>query len=165
MDAQISNDQGKKMNINTLSKDRKIFKKVVEINALPSQVWHVLTVPGLMKKWMMPDSEINVLTDWTVGSPMIIRGHMNGKDFENNGTVLQFEPEKALQYSHLSSISRLPARPENYSLVEFGLHPIEKQTTLTLTLRNFPTESIYQHLTFYWNGTLGILKRVIEEQG
>ena len=153
------------MNNDTLSTDRKIFSKVVNINAPTSQVWQMLTTPELMKKWMTPDIEINIITDWAVGSPMIIRGKMNGKNFENNGIILQFEPEKTLQYSHLSSISRLPDRPENYSLVEFRLQPIENETALTLTLSNFPTKSIYQHLAFYWNVALEVLKRVIEEQG
>lgn len=112
----------------------------------------------------MPDREINIITDWMVGSPIIIRGVMNGKIFVNNGTVLQFEPNQILQYSHLSSISRLTDRPENYSIVEFRLQPIENQTTLALTLDNFPTEAIYQHLAFYWNVTIEVLKRTIEEQ-
>ena len=152
------------MNSSAHSTDGKIFSKVVNINAPPSQVWHVLTTPALMKKWMMPDIEIHIITDWTVGSPMIIRGNMNGKNFENNGTVLQFEPEKTLQYSHLSSISRLPDRAESYSLVEFRVQPVDNETVLTLTLSNFPTESIYQHLAFYWNVTLEVLKKMIEEQ-
>lgn len=147
-----------------LSTDQKIFKKRVNINTPPAQVWHVLTTPELMKKWMMPDIEIQIITDWKIGSPMIIRGNMNGKGFENNGTVLQFEPETILQYSHRSSILRLPDQPESYSLVEFRLQPTENQTTLTLTLSNFPTESIYQHLAFYWNITLEVLKKRIEEQ-
>jgi uncharacterized protein YndB with AHSA1/START domain len=124
----------------------------------------MLTTPELMKKWMMPDVDITISTDWNVGSPMMIRGTMNGKNFENRGTVLQFEPEKTLRYSHLSSISRLPDRPESYSVVEFRLQPVENQTNLTLTLSSFPTESIYQHLVFYWNVTLEVLKRLIEEQ-
>jgi hypothetical protein len=44
------------------------------------------------------------------------------------------------------------------------LQPIEKQTALALTLSNFPTESIYQHLAFYWTVTLEALKRMIEER-
>ena len=95
---------------------------------------------------------------------MIIRGNMNGKNFENNGIVTKLESEKTLQYSHLSSISRLPDRPESYSLVEFRLQPMGDQTTLALTLSNFPTESIYKHLTFYWNVTLEVLKKVTEAQ-
>ena len=153
------------MNMGTLSADQKIFSKLVTIDAPASQVWQMLTTPELMKKWMMPDIEIDIITDWKVGSPILMRGHMNGKNFENKGTVLQFEPEKVLQYSHLSSISRLPDRPESYTIMEFRLQSNENQTSLTLTLRNFPTESIYKHLTFYWNVTLEIIKKMIEEEG
>jgi len=152
------------MKSSSLSTDRKIFNKVVNIHAPTPQVWQVLTTPELMKKWMMPDIEISIITDWKIGSPIIIRGTMNGKNFENNGAVIQFEPEKILQYSHLSSISRLPDRPESYCLVEFRLQPIDNETVLTLTLSNFPTQSIYQHLAFYWNVTLEVLKKMIEEQ-
>src|SRR5262245_60738535 len=123
-----------------LSADHQKFSKAVTINAPASQVWQMLTTPELMKKWMMPDIELNIMTDWKVGGPIIMRGKMNGKNFENKGTVLKFELEKDLQYSHLSSISRLPDRPESYTTMEFGLQPIENQTTLTLTLKNFPTE-------------------------
>jgi uncharacterized protein YndB with AHSA1/START domain len=144
--------------------DGKIVTKTVNIDAPTSKVWEALTNPELMKIWMF-EAEIHIITDWKVGTPIVIRGYMNGKDFENNGIVLQFEPEKILQYSHLSSLSRLPDKPENYSLLEFRLAPMENRTTLTLTLSNFPTESIYKHLVFYWNVTLEILKRMIEDHG
>ena len=143
---------------------RSVEQKIMNIKAPASQVWHMLTTPELMKKWMMSDIEINIITDWKVGSPMLIRGTMNGKNFENKGTVLQFEPEKTLQYSHLSSLSRLPDQPENYSLVGFRVEPMQNETILTFTLSNFPTESIYKHLAFYWNVTLEVLKKMIEEQ-
>ena len=153
------------MGIDTPPADLKAVNRVVNINAPVSQVWHTLTTPELMRKWMAPDIEIDIITDWKIGSPMVIRGNMNGKNFENKGTVLQFEPEKALQYSHLSSLSRLPDQPRNYSIVEFRLRSTEDQTILTLTLSNSPTESIYKHLAFYWNVTLEILKKMIEKQG
>lgn len=154
------------MESETLPTDSKKFNKAVTINASTSQVWHFLTTPELMKKWMISDDiEINISTDWKVGSPMVIRGNMSGKNFENNGTVLQFEPEKTLEYSHLSSTSRLPNQPESYSIIEFRLQPMEDLTILRLTVSNFPTESIYKHLTFYWNVTLEVLKRMIENKG
>jgi uncharacterized protein YndB with AHSA1/START domain len=143
--------------------DDKIVTKTVHINAPTSEVWESLTKPELMKKWMF-ETELHIITDWKVGTPIVIRGNLNGKNFENNGTVLQFEPKKILQYSHLSSLSRLPDKPENYTILDFRLAPIENQTSLTLTVNNFPTESIYKHLAFYWNVTLEILKRMIEEQ-
>ncbi len=71
------------MNTNTLSADRQIMSKVININASTAQVWHILTTPELMKKWMMPNLEIDIVTDWKVGDPMVIRGTMNGKNFEN----------------------------------------------------------------------------------
>jgi hypothetical protein len=116
-----------------------------------------------MKKWMS-ETEIDILTDWAVGNPVVIRGKLHGIRFENQGRVLQFELEKVLRYSHLSSLSRLPDRPENYSVMDFRLTPDEDQTALTLTLSNFPTESIEKHLAFYWNVTLEILKRMMEDQ-
>jgi uncharacterized protein YndB with AHSA1/START domain len=151
------------MNNGPLSEDRKVFHKVVYINAPASRVWQTLTTPESMKKWMMPDIELHIITDWKVRSPMITRGVMNGKHFENTGTVLQFEREKTLQYSHLSSMSRLPDRPESYSVFAFKLQPIGDQTMLDLTVSNFPTESIYRHLAFYWNVTLEVLKKLIED--
>jgi uncharacterized protein YndB with AHSA1/START domain len=141
----------------------KIFSKTINIQASTSKVWSALTTPELMKIWMS-ETEIDIITDWKVGSPIIIRGQLSGKDFENKGIVLQFEAGKVLQYSHLSSLSRLPDESKSYSLFEFKLSPMETQTELTVTVSNFPTEVIYKHLAFYWNVTPGILKRMIEEQ-
>ena len=138
-----------------------IFKKAVTIQATPSEVWDTLTNPVLMKKWMF-ETDIEIITDWKTGSPIIIRGDLHGMDFVNNGTVLAFEEGKRLQYNHLNSLSKLSDDPENYSIIEFILSPIENQTVLTLTLSNFPTEEIYRHLAFYWNVTLEILKKQIE---
>lgn len=141
------------------------FNKTIQINAPIAAVWHALTTPEVIKKWMS-ETEIDILTDWKVGSPILIRGrlHETKIKFENWGIVLQFEPEKILRYSHLSSLSRLPDRPESYSIFEFRLTPVENQTTLTIAVSNFPTETIYKHLAFYWNVTLEILKRRIEEE-
>jgi uncharacterized protein YndB with AHSA1/START domain len=142
------------------------FSKTVHINAPTAKVWDALTNPALMKKWMSEtesETEIDIVTDWEVGSPILIRGRLHRVKFENKGTVLQFEPEKVLQYSHLSSISRLPDKPENYALFEFRLASINNQTTLTVNVSNFPTKVIYKHLAFYWNAAPEVLKRLIEE--
>lgn len=153
-----------KMTSNASLNNSTIFQKSIEIASPISQVWTLLTEPEQMKKWMMPDIELSIQTDWKVGSPIFIRGTMNGKEFENKGLVLKFEPEKNLQYSHLSSISNLPDRAENYSVLSFQLHPIDQKTQLMFSLSNFPTESIYKHMAFYWNVTLEVFKRIAEEQ-
>jgi uncharacterized protein YndB with AHSA1/START domain len=151
---------------NPWSSDDIVVNKTVHINAPAVRVWEALTNRESMKKWMADsETEINIITDWKVGSPMIIRGTLHRVKFENKGTVLQFEREKILQYNHLSSISRLPNIPESYTILEFHLTPVNSQTELTFMARNFPTETIYKHFRFYWNVTLELLKKMIEGEG
>jgi len=138
-----------------------VFSKEVTISAAPSKVWETLTDLTLIKQWMS-ETEIEVLTDWKVGSPMIIRGPWYKSYFENTGSILAFEPQHLLKYSHLSSLSRLPDKPESYTDIGFTLTPDGDKTILALSINNFPTETIYKHLAFYWNVTLELLKKFIE---
>jgi uncharacterized protein YndB with AHSA1/START domain len=138
------------------------IENTIIIAAAPAIVWRFLTVPELMKQWMGDkEMEIRITTDWKVGNPILISGFHNAR-FENRGTVLAYEEPITLSYTHLSSLSRLPDLNENYSVIKFVLKKIDLHTQLTVRLENFPTESIYKHLDFYWKGTLGLLKAFIE---
>lgn len=140
------------------------IEKSITINALPSVVWKTLTNPDLVNQWMAePGMEVEIITDWKVGSTIVINGFHHIK-FQNTGTVLKVEPDKILAYNYLSSLSQLPDRPENYSIIEFSLEPIGNHTALTLTLRNFPTETIFKHINLYWTATMEILKKLIERE-
>jgi uncharacterized protein YndB with AHSA1/START domain len=140
-----------------------VVENSATINAPPSEVWRALTDPDLMKQWMAePEMGVEVVTDWKVGSPIIVKGHHNG-DFENKGTVLHFEPNSILRHSHLSSISRLPDEAENYTIIEFRLARTEENSTsLNVRISNFPSESIFKHWEFYWRVTIEVVKRFIE---
>jgi uncharacterized protein YndB with AHSA1/START domain len=136
--------------------------ETITIKARPSRVWDTLTNTDLMKQWMGDaEMQIEVNTEWKVGSPIVIKGfhHMT---FENKGTVLRYDPNKMLKYDYLSSISRLADQPEHYTSIEFTLTPEEDQTKLILTLSNFPTESIFKHVGFYWRTTIHIMKNLAE---
>jgi uncharacterized protein YndB with AHSA1/START domain len=136
----------------------------VTIGAPPAAVWEALTTPELMKQWMgEPEMDVAVETDWVVGGPIRVTGFHHAR-FENRGTVLRFEPNQELRYSHLDSVSRLPDVPENYSVIDFRLTPVEGGTSLTVTLSGFPTESILKHLEFYWRGTIGVFKKFVERR-
>lgn len=140
------------------------FTTTVIINSGLNEVWTKLTVPDLMAEWMgEAEMEIEINTDWKIDSPIFIRGFHHVK-FENKGIVLQYEKEKKLKYSHLSSMSRLPDKPANYSTIEFILTPIQKHTRLILNIENFPTEIIRKHLEFYWRTTIVTIKKSVEEQ-
>jgi len=138
------------------------IEHVVAIAASPGEVWHVLTTPALMAAWMgEPEMQLEIDADWRVGAPVEIRG-VHHVAFRNTGTVLRVEPERALAYTHLSSLSRLPDTPENHTEITFALTAAGEGTSLTLTLSSFPTESIARHLDFYWRTTLAILKQAVE---
>ena len=141
--------------------ERKINKTVI-INASASKVWNSLTNQELIKQWML-DTEINVITDWQIGSPIIFKGSLHWTDFENKGTILQFESEKAFQYNYWSTLSGLPDIPEDYTVIGFVLSQIANQTALTLTLSNIPDEVTYKHLHFYWDVTLDVFKKLCEQ--
>ena len=100
-----------------------------------------------IKRWLgEPGMNVDVVTDWRVGGPIVITGFHHAS-FENRGNVLRAEPPVALAYSHLSS-----------------LVPVERGTSWTLTIHGFPTESVRKHLDFYWRGTLPLVKRLVEER-
>jgi len=142
---------------------QKILKKEITINAGDGHVWNALTNPDVMVQWMgEPEMKMQVITTWDVGSSLVIKG-FHHTPFANKGIVIKFVPTSILEYSYLSSLSRLPNRPENYTLLEFLLTPVENQTLVQLNIRGFPTETIYRHVDFYWTSTLILLKQTIEK--
>ena len=139
------------------------IERTINVNASSSKVWKVLTDIQLMKQWMAePEMQLEIITDWIVGGNIIIQGFLQEK-FENRGTVLRLDLEKLLNYNYLSSISHLPDLPENYSTVEFSLDFDGNRTSLTIRVENFPTESIFRHLEFYWLEVSEILREFIED--
>lgn len=140
------------------------IEKSITIQAPAHTVWAFLTEPARMIQWMgEPEMDLQIITSWAVGQPVLIKG-FHHVTFEARGMVMQCEPGHRLQYSQVSSVSGLPDAPESYSVLTFELKPANETTQLTLHIENFPTETIYKHLDFYWQGTLDILKNAVENR-
>lgn len=139
------------------------FTCSVIIKAPAAKMWQVLTETEYIKQWMS-EEEIEISASWQTGSEVIIKGTNHWVYFENNGTVLESVPNSILRYTHLSSLSNLPALPKHFTEQEFRLQQTGMQTELKLKLSNFPTESIYKHLAFYWPPTLNIIKALAEKE-
>ncbi|MNS62243.1 hypothetical protein D3C72_952970 [compost metagenome] len=136
-----------------------IFSAIQYLNGSPAVVWQVITNPVHMLQWTGDETmNLTIDTNWIPGTEIIITGNHH-QPFENKGIVLQCIPEQQLSYTHLSSLSRLPDEPDNYTRIDFHLVPNGAQTKLELTISNFPTESIQKHLEFYWRTTMVKIKK------
>lgn len=140
------------------------FEKSVTINSSFTTVWNTLTDLDLVKQWMgEKEMDLEIITTWEINSPITVRGFHHVK-FENRGIVLKYQPNKLLEYTHLSSLSRLEHKPSSYSTFQFELTPVQYCTVLKFTMENFPTETIYRHLCFYWRTTIEKIKNFAEQQ-
>ena len=133
---------------------------LITINASAEKIWHALTDPGMIKKYMFGTT---VISDWKEGSKIIWKGEWEEKSYEDKGKILHFEPKKSLQYSHFSPLSGLHENPENYHIVTIDLEEKDKQTTVTLTQDNNPDEKTKDHSEKNWKMMLASLKKLLEE--
>jgi uncharacterized protein YndB with AHSA1/START domain len=112
--------------------------KTMVIDAPRAKVWDALTNPAKVKQYM---HGADLSTDWKVGSPIIWRGEWKGHSYVDKGTVLTFEVERLLSYTHWSPMGGSEDTPENYHTVTYELAEDRGKTTLTLTQDNNATQA------------------------
>ncbi len=132
----------------------------IKINASPSKVWNALVDPQAIRQYMFGTK---VVTSWREGTPIQWKGEWQGKEYEDKGIILQFEPEKRLQYSHFSPLSGAPDVPESYHIVTIDLLPEGEQTRVTLAQDNNTSEEEREHSKQNWNMMLADLKKYVEQ--
>jgi len=137
-----------------------IARASVAVNASRSEVWDALLNPEAIKQYMFG---ANVVTDWREGSAIVWKGEWGGESYEDKGVILQFKPERRLQYSHFSPRSGQPDKPENYHTVTIELSGEGKQARVSLPQDNNPTEQACEHSEKYWEMMLTGLKKFLEE--
>src|SRR6187431_1246091 len=137
-----------------------IAKAAITINASAAKVWHALTDPAMIKKYMFGTT---VISDWKEGSKIVWKGEWEGKAYEDKGKILLFEPNRCLQYSHFSPLSDLHDNPENYHIVTIDLEEKDKQTIVILTQTNNADEKTKDHSEKNWKMMLASLKKLLEE--
>jgi uncharacterized protein YndB with AHSA1/START domain len=123
------------------------------------KVWDALINPDSIKQYMFGTT---VTTGWREGAPITWKGEWEGKPYEDKGTVLRFEPEDTLSYSHFSSMGGLPDVPENHHTVTIHLTAEGKDTRITLTQENNKTQEAKAHSEKNWQMMLDALKKFLE---
>lgn len=137
------------------------FSKTIELSASPARVWEALTKPELVKKYFFGT---NITTSWKVGEPIAFGGSVDGKPHQDKGTVLRFEPEKALSFRYFSIFFNLEDREENHIVVTYVIsrRPSDK-SSLRLTQSGFVDEQALANSARVWDGVLQQLKEVVEK--
>jgi len=115
-----------------------VAEKQITINASVDAVWRTLTDPALVREYM---HGTNLETSWEPGSPITWKGEWQGRSYEDKGTVLDVEPNKLLRVTHWSPMGGSDDRPKNYHTVTYELEPRGRETVLTLTQDNNPSQA------------------------
>ena len=136
-----------------------IARSSIVINAPVDLVWKALVDPDAIRQYMFGTQ---VVSNWKVGSPIIWKGEWQGKSYEDKGVILQFQPERTLQYSHFSPLSGMPDQPENYHTVIVELSPEGNQTKVVLAQDHNASEDERAHSEKNWEGMLAALKKYVE---
>src|SRR5262245_44244035 len=137
-----------------------IAKAAINIHASPAEVWDALVTPEAIKEYMFG---ADVESDWHEGSEIIWKGEWQGTRYEDRGTILALDPLCKLQYSHFSSASGLPDRPESYHIVTIELSGDDHRTRITVTQDNNATEEAREHSERNWEMMLSALKKFLEQ--
>ena len=128
------------------------------LNAPLEKVWEALTNPEIVKQYFFGTE---LLTDWKVGSPIVFQGEWEGQKYTDKGEVLEYEHNKKLLYSYLSSWSEKEDLPENYLCVGYEVKADGTNTSLSIHQSNYDEESA-KHSEGNWAALVTELRKVVE---
>jgi uncharacterized protein YndB with AHSA1/START domain len=133
--------------------------QAVTIDAAIDDVWKALTTPSAIEQWFFG---VQTETDWQPGNSIVHTGELQGKPYQDKGTILRIEPPTLLVHTHWSPMSGLPDEPENYEEIRWELTDRDGRTELTLRETNLASEEAKTASEQAWTTVLGNLKQLLE---
>ncbi|GAA4487156.1 SRPBCC domain-containing protein [Microbacterium panaciterrae] len=130
----------------------------ITIDATPERVWAVITDPEAAKEFMVGTT---MRSDWRVGSPITWQGTWQGRDYEDEGTILEVEPGRRLVYTHFSPLTGDPDVPENYHTLTWTITG-DRPVVLELSQDNNKTAEGAAHSQRMWDGLVVAVKGIAE---
>ena len=128
------------------------------VKAPLKKVWEALTDADIVKQYFFGS---NQETSWKVGSPIRFWGEYEGQKSDDKGEVLEYEQDKKLTFSYLSSWSGLPDEPDNYLYVSYEVKEVSEGTQLSITQSNYDEEKA-KHSEANWATVIDGLKKIVE---
>ena len=138
-----------------------VATSTITIGAPASRVWSVITDPDAAKEFMFGTE---LVTDWTVGGPILWRGTWDGKEYEDRGSILEFEPGRRLVVTHFSPLSGQADAPENYHTLTWTLEDQAGATQLTLAQDNNASAEDADHSKGMWDSLVTSVKAIAERE-
>lgn len=138
-----------------------VATSTITIEAPASRVWSVITDPGAAKEFMFGTE---LVTDWTVGGPILWRGTWDGRDYEDIGSILELEPGRRLVVTHFSPLSGQEDAPENYHTLTWTLEERAGATQLTLAQDNNASAEEADHSKGMWDSLVKSVKGIAERE-
>ncbi|WP_411732431.1 SRPBCC domain-containing protein [Paeniglutamicibacter sp.] len=136
-----------------------VATSTITIDAPTDRVWGVLTDRDAIKEFMFGT---DVETDWTIGAPIVWRGVWKGKEYEDKGVVLEFEPGRRLVNTHYSPLSGQDDTPKNYHTLTWTLAGEAGATELTLSQDNNTSVEEAEHSKGMWDNLVKGVKTIAE---
>ena len=136
-----------------------VSRASIAIEASRADVWDALVNPATAKEYFFG---AEVRSDWKEGSPITFTGEFNGNAYHEKGTILQYRPQRLLQYSHWSDLEQLPDLPENYRNWTFRIESGHLGVVLSVTEDNIPDETKRARSDEFWSGVLSTIKGIVE---
>lgn len=135
--------------------------EVVELAAVvaasPADVWRALTTPALLERWM---GDFGFRSSWVVGGPFAVVGPLNGRAYEEAGTLLACEPPTLLRFDHWSRLWRIPDGPGGRAVMTIRCAAEGDGTRVSLTHALPLAEAIAPHSRFFWGVALERLRQL-----
>lgn len=128
------------------------------VKAPVEKVWQALTEPSIVKRYFFGTE---LITDWQVGKPIIFQGEWEGQPYRDKGEVLEYEHNRKLSYSYLSSWSGKEDLPENYLWVSYEVEEEGDLTKLTIHQSNYDQERA-DHSEGNWASLMDEMKKIVE---
>ncbi|MBS1652899.1 MAG: SRPBCC domain-containing protein [Bacteroidetes bacterium] len=129
------------------------------IKAPIEKVWEALTNPVILKQYFFGTE---MITNWEIGSSIIFQGEWEGQKYKDKGEVLEYERNKKLSYSYLSSWSGKEDLPENYLWVCYEVKKDGTNTELTIHQSNYDEERA-KHSEKSWDLLITEMRKFIEK--
>ena len=136
-----------------------VARAEADIAAPPEKVWAALTDPVQIREYLFGSE---VATDWELGSAIVWKGEFDGKEYEDEGKVLEFTPERRLVVTHFSPLSGAEDVPANYHTLVYELECRGSTTHVSLSQDNNASVDEADRSTNNWETVLKGLKDLVE---